>query len=149
MKGYSIQEMPEKSAIARAVEVDISLKDAVNVAHYIRGMGANEAVKTMDEVIEKKKPVPYFRYLDSVSHRKGIGPGRFPVRAAKAFKATLENAISNAEFKNLDVENLRVVHVEATKGRMLKKYRPKAHGTAGLFVKDLVNISMVVTEESR
>ena len=146
MKGYAIEKLPEKNAISRSVEEDISLKDAVNIAHFLRGKKISELRDIIDGVIEKRTAVPYFRYLDSVSHRRGVGPGRYPVKAMKAFKQTFLNAVANAEFKGLDTDNLRLVHVEASKGRMIKKYRPKAHGSAGLFVKDLVNISMVLEE---
>ncbi|MEM3675989.1 MAG: 50S ribosomal protein L22 [Thermoplasmataceae archaeon] len=149
MKGYSISEMPEKTAIARVREVDISLKDSVNVAHFIRGMNLNRAKSALEEVISKKLPVPYFRYLDSVSHRKGsAGPGRYPVKAAKAFLKLLENAEANAEFKSLDTDNMKIIHLAASKGRMIKKYTPKAYGRAGAFFKDLVNLEVVLQEAS-
>lgn len=146
MKGYSITELPERSAIARAREVDISLKDAVNIAHHLKGKSLELAKKIVDEAMEKKRSIPYFRYLDSVSHRRGSGPGRYPIKALKAFKEVIENAEANAEFKSLDSENLRIKHIAATKGRMLKKYLPKAYGRSGAFFKDLVNIEIVLEE---
>ncbi len=146
MKGYSIAEIPERTAIARAKEVDISLKDAVNIAHHIRGMTLESAKDKLEKVIAKKAAVPYFRYLDSVSHRKGMGPGRYPVRAAKAFLDLLNNAEANAEFKSLDTDSLVIKHLSASKGRMIKKYTPKAYGRAGAFFRDLINIDIVVEE---
>ena len=146
MKGYSIAQIPERTAIARAKEVDISLKDAVNVAHYLRGMPLERAKDTLEKVIAKKAPVPYFRYLDSVSHRKGMGPGRYPVRAAKAFLDLLENAEANAEFKSLDTDALVIKHISASKGRVIKKFTPKAYGRAGAFFRDLINVDIVVQE---
>ncbi len=141
-----MEKIPEKSAIARIVEADISLKDAVNVAHFLKGKPLELAKTYMEEVMEKKRPVPYFRYLDSVSHRKGNGPGRYPQRAVKAFIALLDNVSANAEFKNFDTENLVIEHIAASKGRMLKRYRPKAYGTSGAHNKDLVNLEIVVRE---
>lgn len=146
MKGYSIEQFPEQSARSRIVEANISLKDAINIAHYLRGMTLSAAKKAVELGIEKKKPVKYFRYLDSVSHRTGTGPGRYPVRALKIFKKALDNAEANAEFKNLDLEKLVVRHLAATKGQMLKRYAPKAYGRAGGLDRDLVNIEVVVEE---
>ncbi len=146
MKGYAIAQIPERSAIARAKEVDISLKDAVNVAHYVRGMSLDRAKDTLEKVISKEQPVPYFRYLDSVSHRRGIGPGRYPVKAAKAFLDLLNNVEANAEFKSLDTDSLKIQHISASKGRVIKKYSPKAYGRAGAFFRDLINIDVVVEE---
>ena len=146
MKGYAIAQIPERTAIARAKEVDISLKDAVNVAHYVKGMMLDRAKDTLEKVIAKEHPVPYFRYLDSVSHRKGTGPGRYPVRAAKAFLDLLNNVEANAEFKSLDTDSLKILHISASKGRVIKKYTPKAYGRAGAFFRDLINIDIVVEE---
>lgn len=149
MKGYAIKEAPERSAIARVKEANISMKDSVNVAHYLRGKSLSRAKEILEGVVNKTHPVPYFRYLDSVSHRKGkVGPGRYPVRAAKAFQDLIGNAEANAEFKSLDADNLKIVHIAASKGRMVKKYTPKAYGRAGANFKDLVNLEVVVKEES-
>ncbi|MCW6168805.1 MAG: 50S ribosomal protein L22 [Thermoplasmatales archaeon] len=147
MKGYSINEIPEHSSKGRLYEQDVSLKDAVNVAHFLRGMNLQVAKDTLDLVIEKKKPVPYFRYLDSVSHKKAVGPGRYPIKTARAFMKLLANAESNAEFNGLNTDNLKIVHVAASKGRMIKKYLPKAQGRSGASFKDLVNLEIVVQEE--
>ena len=146
MKGYSITEIPEKSAIARVKETDISLKDAVNIAHFLRGKKLERVRDLIDGVIEKKTPVPYFRYLDSVSHKKGMGPGRYPVKAAKAFRELIDNAEANAEFKSLNMDALVVKHIAASKGRMIKKYTPKAYGRAGANFKDLINLEIVLEE---
>ena len=147
MKGYSINEIPEHSSKGRLYEQDVSLKDAVNVAHFLRGLNLQVAKDTLDLVIEKKKPVPYFRYLDSVSHKKAVGPGRYPVKTARAFMKLLANVESNAEFNGLNTDNLKIVHVAASKGRMIKKYLPKAQGRSGASFKDLVNLEIVVQEE--
>lgn len=146
MKGYSITEIPEKSAIARVRETDISLKDAVNIAHFLRGKSLEHVKNILDGVVEKKTPVPYFRYLDSVSHRKGTGPGRYPVKAARAFLELINNAEANAEFKSLNMDTLVVKHIAASKGRMIKKYTPKAYGRAGANFKDLINLEIVLEE---
>lgn len=146
MKGYSTTEFGEKSAIARTVDADISMKDAVNIAHYLRGMTLERAKDVIERGIKKELPIPYFRYLDSVSHRRGSGPGRYPVKALKEFKSVLENAEANADFKSLNTENLVIKHIAASKGRVLKKFTPKAYGRAGANFKDLINIDVVLQE---
>lgn len=148
MKGYSVSEFPERSAIAKVREADISMKDAVNIAHHVRGMTLERAKDTLEKVIAKESPIPYFRYLDSVSHKRGMGPGRYPVKAAKAFMELLNGVEANAEFKSLNTDSLIIKHIAASKGRMIKKYSPKAYGRAGAFFKDLVNLEVVAEEAS-
>ncbi|MGE9811307.1 50S ribosomal protein L22 [Ferroplasma acidiphilum] len=148
MKGYSIDKMPEKHARAQVKETDISMKDAVNVAHFIRNMDLEAAKNALNLVVEKKMAVPYFRYLDSVSHRKGIGPGRYPVKAVKSFQKLLDDVSANAEFKGL-TDDLKIFHISASKGRMIKKFTPKAYGRAGANFKDLINLDIVVIENEK
>ncbi len=140
--------MPEKHARAQVKETDISLKDAVNVAHFIRNMDLEAAKNALNLVVEKKMAVPYFRYLDSVSHRKGIGPGRYPVKAVKSFQKLLDDVSANAEFKGL-TDDLKIFHISASKGRMIKKFTPKAYGRAGANFKDLINLDIVVIENEK
>ena len=146
MKGYTVKELPENSAIARGVDINISLKDAVNIAHHLRGKTLNRAKEIIDKGIEKNYPIPYFRYLDSVSHRKSAGPGRYPVRALKAFKQVIGNAEANAEFKSLDTDSLIIGTISASKGTTIKKYLPKAQGRGGASFKELVNIEVILRE---
>ncbi|WP_337860264.1 50S ribosomal protein L22 [Ferroplasma sp.] len=148
MKGYSIDKMPEKHARAQVRETDISMKDAVNVAHFLKDMDLETAKNSLDLVMEKKIAVPYFRYLDSVSHRRATGPGRYPVKAIKAFKKLLDDVSANAEFKGL-TDDLKIFHLSASKGRMIKKFLPKAYGRAGAFFKDLINLEVVVVENEK
>lgn len=148
MKGYNIDKLPEKYAKAMVKETDISMKDAVNIAHFLRGMNVESAKNLIDSVMEKKIPVPYFRYLDSVSHRRSIGPGRFPIKAAKEFKKLLNDVSANAEFKGLS-DDLKIFHISASKGRVIKKFTPKAYGRAGAFFKDLINLEVIVTENEK
>ncbi len=148
MKGYNIDKLPEKYAKAMVKETDISMKDAVNIAHFLKGMNVESAKNLIDSVMEKKIPVPYFRYLDSVSHRRSIGPGRFPIKAAKEFKKLLNDVSANAEFKGLS-DDLKIFHISASKGRVIKKFTPKAYGRAGAFFKDLINLEIIVTENEK
>jgi large subunit ribosomal protein L22 len=146
MKGYSLNEIPEKSARSIRKNCNISFKDAVNIAHNLKGMDLSKAEALLDDVMNKKRPIKYFRYLDSVSHRKGYGPGRYPVRAVKQFKTLIDNVKANAEFKGLDTDSLRISMITANKGPMLKRFTPKAYGRAGANNRDMVHLSIVVEE---
>ncbi|EQB66898.1 MAG: hypothetical protein AMDU2_EPLC00006G0455 [Thermoplasmatales archaeon E-plasma] len=146
MKGYSTNEFPEKHARALSKDNNISFKDSVNIAHNLRGLPLKNAKALLEGVMEKKVPIRYFRYLDSVSHKRGVGPGRYPVKAASEFLKALSNAEANAEFKGMDTDSLKVTHIAANKGKMLKRFTPKAYGRAGANNRDLVNIEIILEE---
>ncbi len=146
MKGYSLKETGEKTAKSLRRNCNISLKDAVNIAHNLKGMELEKAENLLNDVMEKKRPIRYFRYLDSVSHKKGSGPGRYPIRAVKQFLTLIENVKANAEFKGLDTDSLKISLITANKGGMLKRYMPKAYGRAGANNRDMVHLAVVVEE---
>ncbi|MEM2488585.1 MAG: uL22 family ribosomal protein, partial [Thermoplasmata archaeon] len=75
MMYYTVKEIPKKSAKARMIDVNVSVKDSLEVARFLRGMKLQDAKDYLQKVIEKKAAIPFRRHLDSVSHRKGIGPG--------------------------------------------------------------------------
>lgn len=99
--GYSIKDMNETRAHAVLRDAPISYKAASMIAQHIKGMEAKKALTFLQAVQRTEQAVPYTKFSDGVGHRPGIGPGRYPGKAAKLFEATLANAVANAEDKNL------------------------------------------------
>lgn len=141
------EEMEDKVARAIGREMPISRKASIEVANAIRGMKLNEAKEFLEDVIKKKRAVPYRRFLDSISHRRGIGPGRYPVKVAKYFLKVLENAEANAKNKNLDVDKLRIIHISTHKGRTIKNYMPRAYRRSTPWFHETVNLQVILMEE--
>jgi LSU ribosomal protein L22P len=86
--GYSFVQYNEVSDVRGSLrEVDVSPKEAREVANYIKGMSLDRAKQVLQEVIEKKRIVPFKRYHRKVAHHKveGFYAGRYPVKAAKLF----------------------------------------------------------------
>ncbi|MFP3132780.1 MAG: 50S ribosomal protein L22 [Nitrososphaeria archaeon] len=129
--GYSFVQYNEVSDVRGSLrEVDVSPKEAREVANYIKGMSLDRAKQVLQEVIEKKRIVPFKRYHRKVAHHKveGFYAGRYPVKAAKYFLKLLENLESNALYKGLDVSRLIIIHTSAYPGRKLVRYIPRAFG---------------------
>lgn len=143
---YSVQLDPTRTAIASLRDVSISYKETVELLDMIRGKKLSDAKKLLEEVIEMKRAVPFKRFHGKVGHRKGIGPGRYPVKAAKKILALLNSVESNAEFKGLDTENLWIIHAAAHKGMKIRKYMPRAFGRATPYFDQLVHVEIAVEE---
>ncbi len=146
MMRYTVKEMPKRSARARLVDVPVSIKDSYEVCRALRGMKLKDAEQFLQDVIDKKRAVPFRRHLDSVSHRKGIGPGRYPVKVSKYLLKLLENVEANAENQDLDVDKLVIHSILAKKGRTIKKYIPRAQGRATEFFKETLHFEIIVKE---
>nr|4V4N_AS Chain AS, 50S ribosomal protein L22P [Methanocaldococcus jannaschii] len=150
--GYSFQNFdPKRMARASARDLRISPKLAVEVCRELRGMMLNDALRYLDDVIALKRPVPLKRYNDSQGHKpgKGFGPGRYPVKVAKAIKKVLLNVKNNAVQKGLDPDKLKIIHIAAHKGPVLRGWYPRAFGRATPFNEQTTHIEVVVEEIRR
>ncbi len=135
-----------KAAKAMGYEMPISFKHAVEICRIIRGKKIDEARKILEEVIEMKRPVPFKKYKKKVGHKKGLEKwyaGRYPQKAAKYILKVLRNLEANAEYKGLDKDKLVIVHAQAQKGRVLKRYMPRAFGRATPRFQQLTTVEFV------
>lgn len=147
--GYSIEIDEKTCAKAMGKEMRISPKHAVEVCAAIRGMRLDKAKKYLQEVVEKKRAVPYKRHRKKLAHRRGLqgsDAGQYPVKAAKAILQVLANAEANAKYKGLDAEKLKIVHASAHKGITLPGFKPRAFARATPFVTPTTNVEIVLKE---
>ncbi|MHC1588966.1 MAG: 50S ribosomal protein L22 [Methermicoccaceae archaeon] len=144
---YTREFDPHHSAKAMRYEMHISPKASREIARTIRGMTPKSARQLLEDVISMKRAVPYRWHVGGVGHRKGkVGPGRFPQKCAKEFLKLLENAESNASYKGLNPERMRIAHVCAKRGRVIRGIIPRAMGRATAKNTETVSLEMVLVE---
>lgn len=148
MKGYSMELDPETTARAIGKDLRVSYKKSIEVCRKVRGMDIENAKGYLEDVMEKKVPVPFLKHKRHISHRKGkgFGPGRYPVNAAKAVLDLINVAENNAEYKGLDPENMFVAHISAYKGRVFEGYRSRARGRTTQWNTVSTNIELIIQE---
>jgi len=72
-----------------------------------------------------------------------------PRKSARAVAKTLNSAIANAENNHdLKRENLIVREATAGKGHVMKRFRPRARGSASPIIKRSTNIRIVLSDEA-
>ncbi len=147
---YSVQGLnPDKTALASGRDLRIKPKTAREVCHQLKGMKLETAKEYLQNVITLKQPVPYYRYRRKVPHRKqlqGHDAGRYPEKAAKEILKVLNSVEANAEFKGLYADRLKIVHMAAHRGRVIRKYIPRAFGRASPYYKHLTHVEVAVEE---
>ncbi|MFA5772629.1 MAG: 50S ribosomal protein L22 [Thermoplasmata archaeon] len=154
MAGYSANTESEKSARALGVELRISPKHSVEVCRAIRGMSLKLAKSYLEEVKDLKRAVPFLTYKWEIGHRRGPGfgkgsgycTGRYPRKAAEYILKILEDVENNAEYKGLDIENLKIVHIAAQRGTILEGRTGRAHGSTSAWNEHTTNIEVIVEE---
>jgi large subunit ribosomal protein L22 len=145
-KGYTTVADPDTTAKARSVEQPVSPKFAREVAGMIRGMKVETAIDKLEEVIALERPVPLKRYNKRVSHKKGVGPGRYPVKASKAILAVIKSAASNAEYKGLSPSNMAISTITIARGQTIPGHMPRAQGRATQWNQETANIEVIIEE---
>ena len=138
-----------KTARAMARSLKVSPKHCVEICSAIRGMDVAKAKAYLNDVIEMKKAVPFKRHNRDVGHRKGMkgwAAGRYPVKASKAILNVIENAEANAEYKGMDVENLKIEHISSHRGMVIRGARPRAFGRVTPFNTPTTHIQIVLVE---
>jgi len=143
---YSTDMDPEKTAKAYGYELHCSPKDSRNICYAIRGMNVDAAKRYLEEIVEMKRALPAVFHKQKVAHRKGIGPGTYPQKAARYMLKVLKNAENNAEYKGFDVENLKITHASAYRGRVIRGFMPRAQGRATDWNKKTTNIEIILEE---
>jgi len=146
MQRYSTEADQDKTAKAYGYELHCSPKDSKNIARALRGMKVEAAKQYLEEVIELKRAVPAIYHKRKISHQKAIGPGKFPEKAARYLLKILKNAENNAEYKGFDVENMRIKHMSAYRGRIIKGFMPRAQGRATDKNKMTTNVEIIIEE---
>ncbi len=146
VSGYTAVADPDTTAKALGKEMPISPKYAREVVGMIRGMKVDVARAALEDVIAKKRAVPLRRYNKRVSHKAGVGPGRYPVKAAKYILGVLNSAASNAEFKGLDVSNMAISTISVSRGATIPGHMPRAHGRATPWNQETVNLEVIIQE---
>ncbi len=147
-RGYSVTGLdPDRTVKCSGRELRISPKAAVEICRTIKGMKLPEAKKLLERVIEKKQAIAYRRYKKEVPHKRQLAEpfyaGRFPQKAAGRLLLLLEELEANAEYRNLDVERLRIIHAASQRGPKVPRQSPRAFGRSDILRGVLTHVELV------
>ena len=151
--GYAFQNYDKTKHVRASIrEKDISHKHAREIAVAIKGRSIEKARELLENVMSRKEAIPYRRYNNEVAHRSnirdGFFAGRFPKKAASEFLKILDNLESNAEYKGMDLDRLRIVSTAVHKGTKLKRFQPRAMGRSSPKFDILVHVEIIAQEAS-
>lgn len=149
--GYAFQNYEKTKHVRAALrEKDISHKHSREIAIAIKGMSIEKARELLENVIARREAIPYRRYNMEVAHRSnirdGFFAGRYPKKASNEFLRLLDNLESNAEYKGMDLDRLRIVNVAVHKGTKLERFQPRAMGRSSPKYDILIHVEIVAQE---
>jgi large subunit ribosomal protein L22 len=110
--GYATSNY-DKENMAKVIgrALPMSTKFSIEICNFIRGKKTSEVKKILKQVIDGKKAVPFKIFNKDLSHKKNIGPGRYPKKPAVEILSLVESVEANAQFKGLNTSDLEIVHI--------------------------------------
>mmetsp|Transcript_6332 Transcript_6332/g.9271 ORF Transcript_6332/g.9271 Transcript_6332/m.9271 type:complete len:194 (+) Transcript_6332:114-695(+) len=156
MVRYSFDPETDLSKISksRGSHLRIHFKHCREITNHIKGMPVEKAMKFMTDVLAFKAIVPFVRFTGGIGRKaqakqnKTSGDkGRWPVKATAVVKDLLANAISNAQTRGLEPENLIVKHAQCNRAPAGRRRTYRAHGRIGKYASQPAHIEFILTEK--
>merc|ERR1711869_146532 len=143
---------PSKSCKAMGVDLRVHYNNTYETAHAIKGMNLQNTKKYLEDVLEKKQCIPFRVYKGCIGRTPQakqfkLTQGRWPVKSVKVILDLLQNAESNAEFKNLDTDNLVIRHVEVDRAQGGRRRTYRAHGRINAYMSSPCHVQMILEEK--
>merc|ERR1719382_827446 len=115
-------------------------------------MKLKDAQVYLEDVCEKRQCVPFKKFKGGIGRTPQakafkMSQGRWPVKSAKILLGLLTNAESNAEFKNLDTENLSVTHIRVSEAQQGRRRTYRAHGRINAYMNCPCHVEMILEEK--
>ena len=155
MVRYSVE--PDDAAStskSRASHLRVHYKHCREITHHVKGMNCKKAIKFMEDVLAFKAVVPFVKYTGGIGRKaqakqsKAPGNvGRWPVKATAVVKDLLSNAISNAETKGMDADDLYISHAQCNRAPPGRRRTYRAHGRIGKYASQPAHIEFILTEK--
>merc|ERR1712086_59459 len=134
------------------VDLRVHYKNTYETANAIRSMTLRVAQKYLKAVVEKKRCIPFRKHTGCAGRTPQAkefkrSQGRWPVKSCKILLDLLKNAESNAEYKNLDTENLSIQHIQVNPAQQGRRRTYRAHGRIGPYMSCPCHIEMILQEK--
>ncbi|PFH54092.1 hypothetical protein AMATHDRAFT_53907 [Amanita thiersii Skay4041] len=124
---------PEKTSRARGEYLRTHFKNMREVAAALTGMKLTKAYAYIEAVLDHKRAIPFRRFSGGVGRTGQVKEfkatqGRWPEKSIKFITRLLKNAESNADAKNIDVEDLLIKNIVVQQAPKTRRRTYRAHG---------------------
>ncbi|MEK6895694.1 MAG: uL22 family ribosomal protein [Nanoarchaeota archaeon] len=130
-KPIKVKRVKKEFAVFRGTGLPISRKYSIEICRYIKGKKIDDAIKDLENAIQKKRAIPM---RGEYAHQKGKGMagGKYPKNASEDFIRILRSLKANASYN--EIENPIIVEAIANKatrvyGRFGRTEKKRTHLT--------------------
>ncbi|KAI4521670.1 ribosomal protein L22/L17 [Schizophyllum commune] len=131
--GAAFAANPEKTSKARGEYLRTHFKNMREVAAALTGLKLQKAYKYLGDVTEHKQIIPFRRFAGGIGRASQAKQfkttkGRWPEKSVRFILRLLKNAESNADAKNIDVEELTIKNIVVQQAPKTRRRTYRAHG---------------------
>lgn len=113
-----------KGARARADNVPVSTKQAIEICRFLRGRDVEKATQILERVMKKEQAIPFRRFTNALGHKPGMAAGRYPQKASQEILKIISNAKANASANGM-TGSLVIEHIAANRAHQPLRNRAK------------------------
>merc|ERR1711906_76926 len=120
----------------------------------IKNMNLEKAKKYLEDVIDKKRAIPFRRFCGGVGRTAQAAPAgstngqaRWPKKSCEFLLGLLKNAESNAEVKGLDTDALVISHIQVNQAQKQRRRTYRAHGRINPYMSAPCHVELTLTEK--
>ncbi|KAK0487570.1 Rapamycin-insensitive companion of mTOR, N-term-domain-containing protein [Armillaria novae-zelandiae] len=141
---------PEKTARARGEYLRTHFKNMREVAAALTGLKLAKAYTYLADVQEHKQIIPFRRFAGGVGRASQAKQfkatqGRWPEKSVKFILRLLKNAESNADAKNIDVDDLTIKNIVVQQAPKTRRRTYRAHGRINPYQGHPTHIEIILT----
>ena len=105
-KKVEVKKISKKNEAVAKSMLGTSLKHCMAISNYIKGKKIDTAISELNEVILFKRVIPM---TGEIPHKRLIGPGRYPIKAAGMIISMLKALKGNVIANQMDLDKTRIV----------------------------------------
>merc|ERR1712225_137318 len=139
---------------ARGSDLRVHFKNTRETAMAIKNMSLDKAKRYLEDVIDKKRAVPFRRYCGGVGRTSQAcpagsttGQGRWPKKSCEFLLGLLRNAEANAEVKDLEMDKLFITHIQVNRAVAQRRRTYRAHGRINPYMSSPCHIEMILSQQ--
>merc|ERR1711977_820355 len=132
----------------------MGFKNARETAMAIKNMSLEKAKKYLEDVMDKKRAIPFRRFCGGVGRTAQAaaagstnGQARWPKKSCEFVLGLLRNAEANAEMKDLDVDKLFITHIQVNRAVQQRRRTYRAHGRINPYMSSPCHVEMILSQQ--
>eukprot|EP00657_Telonema_sp_P-1_P009545 TRINITY_DN378_c0_g1_i3.p1 TRINITY_DN378_c0_g1~~TRINITY_DN378_c0_g1_i3.p1 ORF type:complete len:195 (+),score=73.40 TRINITY_DN378_c0_g1_i3:139-723(+) len=141
------------SCKAKGSDLRVHFKNTRETAMAIKNMNLVAAKKYLEDVMDKKRAIPFRRFCGGVgrtaqANASGAtnGQARWPKKSCQFVLGLLRNAEANAETKDLDTDRLFVSHIQVNRAVQQRRRTYRAHGRINPYMSHPCHIEIILSQ---